>query len=363
MKSILLKIVFFTLMCSITTVLFAQNEGKDVIIVLDTSQSMIGKGGKNVMPVVKDSLKNVIDNFNVGDSLTFMTFDSDVKIYPTVSLTDDNAKDIVKKYVTMVEATGWWTFTDNMIQAVKEKAADIKTMNPERPLIVLIFTDALDDPPPADKSKKLDITEIGKLQSDYVYLIDLSQGDLSALQGKLQSDSTANVEVIDATSDTATALDSIGSKIDNAQNDYNKKNRPFYLNPFFIAALLTAILLCILIYMMRAARYKVAGMIKYRNLDKVRVEWEETDLSRFLRKRVVIGKSPTYDHYLRDYDDTKPVVFEAINFRGNVKVAVNETQGIQVDFKGDKKESFLRDGDTFTASNYEFVYLEQLKDK
>ena len=72
---------------------------KDVILVLDTSLSMVGYQGKNIMDDVKKSVYTYIDSLQDGDRVTFVTFDEELKIYPQVVIDDQNDRDIVKKYI------------------------------------------------------------------------------------------------------------------------------------------------------------------------------------------------------------------------------------------------------------------------
>ncbi|MGL4369738.1 MAG: VWA domain-containing protein, partial [Spirochaetota bacterium] len=104
---------------------FARVEN-DFIIVLDTSSSMAGQGGKNIFDSVRASLNSYVDKIEEGDSLTFITFDSVVKLYPAVLIEDNNDRDIVKKYLSVVEAKGEWTYTLEMIRTVMKAARDLQ---------------------------------------------------------------------------------------------------------------------------------------------------------------------------------------------------------------------------------------------
>jgi Mg-chelatase subunit ChlD len=70
---------------------------KDVILVLDTSLSMVGYQGRNIMDDVKRSVYTYIDSLQDGDRVTFVTFDEDLKVYPQIVIDDQNDRDIVKK--------------------------------------------------------------------------------------------------------------------------------------------------------------------------------------------------------------------------------------------------------------------------
>ena len=78
----------------------ASAANKDVILVLDTSLSMVGYQGKNIFESVKGSVDSYLDTLQDGDRVTFVTFDEDVKAYPQVLIDDQNDRDIVKKYIS-----------------------------------------------------------------------------------------------------------------------------------------------------------------------------------------------------------------------------------------------------------------------
>ena len=67
-------------------------EQKDMILVLDTSLSMIGSGGRNIMAGVKEGLDKFIDQLEVPSSLSRHRS----KLYPIVYIHDKNDKDILK---------------------------------------------------------------------------------------------------------------------------------------------------------------------------------------------------------------------------------------------------------------------------
>ncbi|HPG52628.1 MAG TPA: VWA domain-containing protein, partial [Spirochaetota bacterium] len=135
----------------------AARQSKDIILVLDTSLSMVGQAGaQNILDKVKRSIGDYIGQVEEGDRVTFMTFDVDTRIYPTVLINDENDRDILKKYITMTEATGLWTYTYKMIVKVIETADSLEKEKDGRQTEIVIMTDAIDDPPPGDM-KKFDI--------------------------------------------------------------------------------------------------------------------------------------------------------------------------------------------------------------
>ncbi|MCP4137078.1 MAG: VWA domain-containing protein [bacterium] len=151
---------------------------KDLILVFDTSTSMAGRGetgGRNILDKTKGSIEHVIDKLEDGDRLTFVTFDKEIKIYPSVIVDDENDRDILKKYISMIEAKGKWTYTSKMIKAVMQKAEELSSADSERTIKIVVITDGMDNPPPQFRKNKLSLDSISK-QYDasawWIYLID-----------------------------------------------------------------------------------------------------------------------------------------------------------------------------------------------
>ena len=155
------------------------DDSKDLILILDTSLSMAGYGGRNILPQVKRSLPKFIDQLEDDDSITFMTFDTDVKVYPTVYVDDDNDKDILNKYISVIDAKGKWTYTSLMIAHALKKAQELEEKDEDRQRIIVVLTDALDDPPPWRQRDRLNIKRIAKSYKDkdwFVFLMNF--GDI-----------------------------------------------------------------------------------------------------------------------------------------------------------------------------------------
>lgn len=369
LKSILfLLVVFFT----VNTALYA-DDSRDVIIALDTSLSMIGRGGDNIMDQVKSSLEKYVDKLNEDDSLTFMTFDSQVVLYETVQIKEEaEQKDTIKKFIRPIQARGKWTYTKAMFEAVFQKAAELQEKDPDRQQVIIILTDAMDDPPPAKKDEQLDIKEIadnieGGENFDssewFVYMLSFAKLQQSDKVEKLKDDLKENIseysDVVKADENVSESVENIDQEVEKMEEQKKKDNPSIFLNPFLIAGLITIILLALLFYFKKMSKVKIRGVLKYRNLDKIKSEEEEVSLTKYDLKRIEVGSTPSFEVYIMEYADSKPLVLEAVSFKGNVKVQINEEAGARADFRDEKKESFLNDGDVFRVSNYEFTYLEE----
>lgn len=350
---------------------------KDIILVLDTSLSMIGKGAgaKNIMPQVKDKLKSFIDNVVVGDTLTFITFDSEVKRYPTIRVQDDNDKDIIKSYLSIVEARGQWTFTMEMFRNVLQKADEINKVNKaeslnaqkaekeyvERKQAIVILTDALDDPPPADKSKKLDIKDLATEYSGvdwFMYFVSLSADNakLQALRDELNQGLDATTEVIDAGSNIEGSIDGVEDSVEQIETK-RRSGRPVYKAAWFYLVLIFLVILIIgIIYAIHAAKIKLTGLLEYRNKVVLGSTFQKVNLERYDARRITVGKDSLCEVRIADFESNTPICVESAMVKGELFVFINTDRGIKVVISEGKGEPFLADGTLFEAGGYEFRF-------
>ena len=155
------------------------DKNKDLVLVLDTSLSMAGYGGKNILPRVKESLPRFIDQLEEDDSITFITFDTDVKVYPRIVIEDESNREVIKKYISMVEARGKWTYTMRMMRTVFATAQELEDEYPDRERVIVVLTDALDDPPPWHAGAHFNIKSIAEEYSGKEWFIHfVSLGNL-----------------------------------------------------------------------------------------------------------------------------------------------------------------------------------------
>lgn len=357
--SVLAVIFTVTAACGI----FAADK-KDYILVLDTSYSMAGSGGKNIIESVKASLGSYIDKMEKGDTLTFATFADDVTFYPTVRVDDQNDKDIVKKYLTMVQAKGSWTYTLEMVKKVLAKADELQRADKKRQIVIVVMTDTLDDPPPSVKTKKISIKDIAKNYQGgdwFVYLI--SVGDVRGndriknLAGDLSA--TIPTTVVNA-NDAGKGISDMDAAMKAAMA---KKNRDRVINT--IIAIVVAVLALVLLAAIwrflygKFFAYKLSGYLDYRYVDSPYKDYDRFDMSNVGEKRMEIGRGAQFRLNLRDYSERTPVVLQAKRFEKVVHPVVLEAVSAPVEFLNGKNTSFLVDGDSFKAAGYIFIYHEK----
>lgn len=336
---------------------------KDVILVLDTSLSMVGYGGRNIFNDVKLSVYNYIDTLQDGDRVTFVTFDSDVKVFPAVLVDDKNDRDILKKYISMVEAKGQWTYTLGMLKTVfalaDELAKDKGKGKAERNLAIVIMTDALDDPPPGKRSDQFDLTKIAEQYSGkdwWIYLVNLAELQnsprVAAAQEELKQELlkvSEKTTIIDGT-DPGKAITE-----DLAQDIRRKEIAGSNIIPFAVAGLLLLILLLI-IYLRRAKSLKVHGVLEYWNHELIKPEVLSVNLDLYGMKTITVGRSADSIIKITDFESRSPLFLKAVRSSGDIKVAASHQDQESLVFKNREAGEFLENGDIFTVANFSFRY-------
>jgi len=123
----------------------------DMIIVLDTSMSMRGVGGTdNIFVEVLGVCKDIVSELQQGDTITLITFDEEVYVYPTVSLLSDVETQRVLETIDSFSADGNWTYTSLALQRALSEADRFESLFPHHTKVVVILTDGINDPPPEE---------------------------------------------------------------------------------------------------------------------------------------------------------------------------------------------------------------------
>jgi hypothetical protein len=340
---------------------------KDLILVLDTSLSMAGYGGKNIFEQVKNSLVKFIDKLEQGDSITFISFDTTVKMYPRVIISDENDKEILKKYLSVIEAKGEWTYTMKMIINVLKKAQELEVADKERQQVIVIMTDALDDPPPYKRTERFSIKDIAKKYSGkdwFIFLVNL--GDLKKnkrmmeVQREFEKEISPYTKIIDAEKKPAEGIEKdLKKHIDSSEEEKRLRERSFFETPYFIGIVIILIVLLILFYLRRLSQLKVKGKLEYWNHELLDPYIENFDLTRQNARSVPIGKGLGCMLNIRDIEISEPFHLTAMREKGKVQIAVSAGEGTTVDFVNRDQGKFLNNGDIFKVSNYSFKYIAE----
>ncbi len=355
-KGIILTLCFFFLLSSFQA--FGASR-KDVLLVLDTSLSMAGHGGKNIMDSVKGSISRYIDQLEDGDRVTFITFDVKVKMYPTVLVDDENDKDIIKKYISITPAAGKWTNTYGMIQKVFEKAAELEKKDDSRQIQIVVMTDGIDDPSPEQRRKRLNIKEISKKYTDkdwWIYLVNFSDlkknKKVSAEKEKLRkelkrvSDKSA---IIEAGSDPELGIQEV--------KEYEKKNEGILI-PLLIVLFIIGIVIIVLYFIKKQGELKVVGRLEYWNNELLNPFIENFDMTKYLNREIIIGNKTGAELHLREMEGRTAFHIKAV--RGpnkDVVFQIDPGEGNVMEFKNREQDGFLQEGDVFQINNYTFKYF------
>ncbi len=366
-RSILYKAVI--LICLLFMVIansheLAAREKKDLVLVLDTSLSMVGYGGKNILPSVKRSLDKFIDQLGKGDSITFVTFDTVVKMYPTVYINDENDKDILKKYISVVQASGQWTYTQEMIKGVFKKATELEEKGKNRERVIVVLTDGLDDPPPEVRMKRLNIKEIstGYNNKDwFIYLINLSSLKNNPGMAKIQKDLSENVskytKIVNAVDEPSKVIEK--NLLQDVKKDILQKEeseKTFLSSPYFLGAVIVLVLVLMWYVLRRYLNLRVSGRLDYWDHTIMEPYIRTVDLLKQNHREIIIGRGSGMTINIHDIEIPEPFRIVARRDGGRVKCALQWGNRYGIDFVNKEPGKFIEDGDVFKVANYTFRY-------
>ncbi|MDR3237606.1 MAG: VWA domain-containing protein [Spirochaetia bacterium] len=356
-------LLFLLLACGAATDGYSK-EMMDVILVLDTSLSMVGSGGANIMSDVKQSIYHYIDSLEDGDRVTFATFDTKLRIYPSVILDDANDRDIVKKYISVTPAEGLWTHTYLMLDGIFAKAEELQRENDNRRLSIVVMTDGIDDPPPAS-ADKINITDISTKYEGkdwWIYMVDYQQlksktdARRTQLEKGLKQVSDKSV-IVDATEKPSDSMNSIMD----AQKAELEKAKPF---PFAKLAMiigiiiLIALLIALIKYLTKKhSQLKVRGILEYWNNDMIKPYIEKFDMTKFMLREILIGNRVGCQLKLRELELKEPFKIVATRHNREVRAKILSYNGAPLEFVNGTHGEVLENGEVFRAGNFMFRYL------
>ena len=337
---------------------------KDVILVLDTSLSMKGYGGRNIFEDVKSSISVYIDTrLQDGDRVTFVTFDEDVKIFPRIMLDDQNDKDILKKYISMTEAHGQWTHMLAMLRqvfAIAKNLTDENAGKDKREVVIVIMTDGIDDPPPGKETFTLKSVAEQYQGSDWwIYVVNLADMEKT---GKISSALEQFRKDLENVSENTMILD--GTDPNKAINEdmKNDMDRRDFIQQKLIPALAVIFAICILIGLfvyLRLKKLQIKGSLEYWNHELLKPEVYRVDLSPLAAREIIVGRVLGCNVKLRDYESREPFSLKAKSQKGGVILVLSHSDALEVGFKNKEYDGIVNNGDIFTASNFSFRYLSE----
>lgn len=340
-----------------TTITMAR-QSKDIVLVLDVSGSMVGQaGGRDILDKVKRSINDYVDQVEDGDRVTFVTFEADVKIFPTVLVDDDNDRDILKKYISMTEAKGLWTYTHRMMMKVFDEAEKLGKEKSGRPTEIVIMTDAIDDPPPSEL-KKFNLKEFaakyGKRSNLWVYILSFSNLKNSEAAKKLSKDIS---QITDKVKIIQTAEPEKGKEELITEEKKVEAESRSILIPIIIAAACILLVLAIIFFIKRLSDIKVAGKLEFWNNEIIEPYLQHFDLARKQIREAVIGKGLGCTVNIRDINIKTPIAIKAIRREGSIRMALVDNESAKAEMVNRQSDGLLQDGDIFKVGNYTFKYF------
>jgi len=350
--------MLFLVACGATNSGTSSNDKMDVILVLDTSYSMAGSGGRNIITDVRRSIDRYIDELNDGDRLTFATFDSDVKFYDTILIDDANDRDIAKKFISAVPIRGQWTHTYLMLDKLFAKAEELQANNDGRNLALVVMTDGLDDPPPARKSDRINLTDISTKYEGrdwWIYFISYQElREKTAQRRQLERE-------LKKVSEKSVIVDVDPSK----QRDYDigsvkppeDEKKISWWQIFLPIILLLLLLLLLLILRKRHLELKVRGSLEYWNNDLIRPNVEVFDMTRYNLKQIQVGSRMGSQLRIPDLETKMPFKITAIRHNKEIKADVVAEDSSLITFASGTHGRFLENGEVFRVGNFTFKYI------
>ncbi len=368
---LLLGAFFLTLNCTNSNA----GKEKDLILILDTSLSMAGHGGKNILPQVKKSLPVYIKQLKKGDSITLITFDTEVKVYPTVYIDNEKNKNSLIEYIKNIRAVGKWTYTKQMIEVALKIAQNLEQKDKSRQQVLVVMTDALDDPPPDKTGSKLNIRDIAKNYKDkdwFIFFINFSDAPVNKKLAGIQKDmetsvsSYTNVITAGKASKTSskgtdqsiakTIEEDLSANIQKMTEKRIEKESGFPYIPLLIAILIIAIVLAVIFYFRSQARVKVTGKLEYWDHTLLNPYPENYNMTKQNAKEILIGRTSSSDLTIRDIEIPTPFKIIATRVSGEIKNTLQSGKGYDIEYINRESGGYLKNGDMFKIANYTFKY-------
>ncbi|MCL2155757.1 MAG: VWA domain-containing protein [Leptospirales bacterium] len=381
-KILLLLMVGFILVCKPESSeaddvdpILDPNVNNDIILVLDTSYSMVGKPGKDIFDQVKSSIYWFIDNrVKDGDRIYFMTFDQEIKAFPEVIVDTKNDRDIVKKFISVIEAKGQWTYTFKMLSNVfaladklTQEAEESKSKS-KRKVAIFIMSDGLDDPPPdnlRDKIKLEDVTEKYQGRGDDWWIYISSFQDLQRSQKISDSyvkfkDELAkvseNVRIVED-ADPEKAIESvIREEKKSSSSSFGETFKKVILPIILLMLLLLAIILLVK-FIKKLFSREIAGRVEYWNHELLRPDVYTAKLGDYHKKELLLGRTPDCTIKLKEYESRYPIKLKAVKKSGQIILKITTSGNLEVGFPNREADGYVLDGDVFSASNITFKYI------
>lgn len=179
-RSLLQRSALLALVCGLLGV-FAYAQPRtgslDLVIILDTSASMVGQaGGVDIFDKVQSTCTDLVGDLRQGDTVTLISYDENVDQGATITLHSDTERERVAQAIKAIVADGKRTFTSKALQVGLEEADRLDGIFPDHRKVVVILTDGRNNPPPGAPESGLRLGDVTAPYGDkpwYVYQVQL----------------------------------------------------------------------------------------------------------------------------------------------------------------------------------------------
>jgi hypothetical protein len=339
----------------------------DYMAIIDKSASMLVPDKNNPPPfkAVLDSVSKLADELKPGDRLFLFTFASGMKLVKSFARTKENQEGLksdVIKTIKGIRFNGRWTYTQNMLAGTKQ--ASEMLADKERQIVLLIFSDGRDDPPP--NRKKMEISGLSSLPGkpgaegqtsflntfvdtdSFVYYVKLSDLKNQKLEEGLTGLSSQS-DSLGKPADPEQAMEDIAASVAKADEQKRIWNNPLVLAAAGLAALL---LLAFLVWWLYNLRMRVRGWLRYYEKGFLSADKQLVELAKLRKRKLIIGRSLDADIRIKDLETKKEVILKNAGniFKPELKVT-SQADVIQ------QQDGPLESGSGFRVENIVFEYL------
>ncbi len=348
MKKAVWLVIFSCFYCS---------QGKDFVIVLDTSASM--SSGQKVILKVKKNIPILINQLKEKDSITLVSFDTVPKIHPTQWISSERSIQKIIHQILSINARGAYTDMQRMLSVTSKTVQKLKAQG--RRTYVVIMSDGLDDPPPWRKrNERIRLQWLGGgdnpfsgFRTPYLYYVSLGKLTDQNLEKNL-SQYAKNVGFY-RNSKTA-GLQEIGKDIE------EKEQRRLILFILGTISLILFILLIILLVYWFLAHHKLNGVLEFYDKDIDPSFKKSFELSKLNRNSAQFGRRPGSNIKVQGMDLKHNLSLKAYRHKNVLYLKPLKKELSFYQFGKAKKKGLISPGESFRAGGFVFNYRNNLNE-
>ncbi|MBW7859140.1 MAG: VWA domain-containing protein, partial [Leptonema sp. (in: Bacteria)] len=345
----------------------------DFYLVVDTSGSM----ADGTMKLVKEHLPALLNTVKVGDRVHLIQFDEVTQPVIDVTISNDSDKQMIEDTIQSLKPIGPYTDLAGLIANLKTAIKTTENKN-----FIIVLSDGIDDPKPADSGKKnretvqlneFEATEKLPVQAPYIYYIQLggetkpdSEADLRTDLQNLSTDVTIVEPTIDHDGNTNIGIQEIQESIENRRTDssfwlswWQKIKEWAMIIPIWGWALGVAVLLLLLWFIFRlfqSSAKPLEGFLSFYEKSDHPSMAKQIKLSKFQRNNLTIGSESGSIVRIQDKTFPNQVKLKAKRSKNDFQFTASSSDLKRIEFMVQKKRGYISSGDTFRINNYTFEY-------